>query len=365
MSAVAAGVIALAVALAGCASVRLGEPLGDLADVAPVPPLVEVWERDAGAAFGPSGALVTESCVVVGTRNGEVVVLDGATGRIRGEAEVGQSVEGALAVSDGGRVVFIPTAEAGGGIRALDVQTGATLWRWKGGAVEGGVVRVGGVVVTATRAGLVAGLDAETGEQRWGREGAQGAQILAAPSVIGSLVVVVDDGGGVTGFDAATGAERWVARLGEPVEVGVDVSEGLLVVSTVRGLIVRLDPETGTEVWRVRTERPVRLTTAASRSGAVALGGTDGVVRVLDAATGTERWRWRSDANVSARPVWLEGHLAVGTQDERLVLLHAETGAEVWSTELKGRVKSALVVGSERLIVLSEPRHVVAFEGAR
>jgi outer membrane protein assembly factor BamB len=55
------------------------------------------------------------------------------------------------------------------------------------------------------------------------------------------------------------------------------------------------------------------------------------------------------------------GVVYVGTADRRLVALDAATGAETWSTTLRGRVKSALTVADGRVVVLTEPRHVASF----
>jgi len=354
----------LAGLLGGCSALNLGRGLGQEVDDPPGFPIERMWERDVQAAFGPSAALLTDQYVVVGTRRGEIVVLDRTSGDSEGAVELGTSIEGAFAVSADRSVVFVPTADRNGGVTAYDVMRGQRRWVWKGGAVQGGVVRVEGTVVTATLAGTVAGLDAATGEPRWVHEATDGVQVHASPVVMGSDVLVADDQGHVRLYDAAGGALRWTADVGEPVYATPTSAEGAVFVSTTRGSIHKLDAATGATQWTVRAEAAPRLTAAAVADGVLLVAGTDGIVRQLDVATGDERWRFTSDGVVASSPLPFGGYVAIGTMDERVVVLDGDTGHEVWSTEVRGRVKSAIAAGGGMLVVLTEPRHVIAFRTA-
>lgn len=354
--------LCLLLLLSGCSTINLGEPLGEVDAEAPATPIEPLWERDADAAFGPAAAYVTGAYVVVGTRKGEVVVLDREDGAVLGRGEFGQSVEGQLGVSPDGRVLYVPTAEVKGGVEAFDVSRGVRLWRWRGGAVQGGVARVGAMVVVGMLDGRVVGLDAETGTERWTTQAS--GQIQAPPVVVGGDVLIADDSGRVARLDPSTGAARWAVELAQPVYAAPAVADAGVYVSTARGAVVRLDAGTGAQRWRLDTDRVLRATTASVSGDRLAVGFTDGSTRVLDAATGAERWRHTIDGNVGARPAWVGDALAVGTMDERLLVLDGATGRELTASPLRGRVKSALAVGGGLLIVLIEPRHVVAFHAA-
>ncbi len=350
----------LALVLSGCTTLDLGQSLGEVDRDAPQGPLVRVWEQAAGAAFGPSGAIVTREFVVTGTRQGELVVMETATGRVRGSVSLGESIEGQVAVSPDGRTAYVPTAHARGGVVAYDVADGAKRWTWRGGGVQGGAVRMGDVVVASTLAGVTVGIEAASGEERWRRDGQPGAQVHAAPVVLGESAVVIDDRGRVTAFDPASGAERWTAELGAPVYAS-PTAAGDLFVSTTRGRVARLGAEAGQVVWSVQDSATVRASSALVLAEAVVVGFSDGTVRALDRETGAERWRTDVGAVVSSKPAFSSGRLWVGTMGNRLVALDAETGAQTWSAELRGRVKSDIAVGGGRVIVLVEPGHAVAF----
>lgn len=348
--------------LAGCSSIRLDGPLGAPAEGAPTFPLERAWERDAQAAFGRGAPYLTDQYVVVGTRRGEVVVIDRDDGRTVGVGEFGTSVEGPLAVSASGAVLYVPTADRDGGVSAYDVRSERRLWRWEGGAVVAGVARLGGTVVTATLDGRTVGLDADTGAPRWTSRPDTTAQVHAAPLDLGGGgVLIADDRGRVRRLEARTGAEVWSVDVGAPVYETPAMRDGGVYVPTTRGRLVALDAATGAARWTYDAEAVLRLSTPAPAEAVVAVGQTDGAVVALDRATGAVRWTYRTDGNVSAAPLWAGGVLLVGTYDERLVALDGATGREVWSDALRGRVKSAMAVSSNLLVVLTEPRHVVAY----
>lgn len=350
---------------AGCASIRLGGPLGDRSDGGPRLPVERVWERDVQAAFGPGGPHLTSRYALVGTRRGEVVILDLEDGEIAGAQGFGESIEGSVGVGPSSSVLYIPTAERRGGVTAFDVRVGKRLWEWQGGGVVGGAVIVDGVVVVGTLDGRTAGLDAATGEVRWEDAPDSPRHIHAAPLAIdGGRVVLVDDRGRVSVREAATGAAVLTVEVGEPIYRMPARDGQYLYVATTRGTLARVDLATGTARPLYVTGGDLRMTTPAVGALGVAVGLTDGSVVAVDPATGDVRWTYRTDGNVSAAPLWVGETLFVGTMDQRVVALDGRTGAEVWSDTVRGRVKSALAAGGQTLVVLTEPRHVVAYRTA-
>ena len=355
---------ALAVALGGCSALNLGGPLGAPVADGPTPPLAQDWDQAVGAGFGPAAPYVTDRFVTVGTRRGEVVVLDRETGRQLGAVSLGNSVEGQIAVSAGGEILYVPTAEDKGSVTAYSVATGTERWRWRGGPVQGGVVLAGDRVVVSALDGTTVGLDAETGEVAWTRASPAGVQIHAAPALAGLDVIVADDKGAVVRLDRQSGAVRWTADVGQPVYATPTADGADVFVSTTRGRVARLNAATGATTWSVDAAATLRATSAAVSGDAVIVGFSDGTVRALNRATGAERWRHTSDGTVTAQPAVFGDHVAIGTMDRQLVVVEAATGRAVWSAELRGRTKSALGVGGGRLYVLVEPGRVVAFRSA-
>ncbi|HEX8385697.1 MAG TPA: PQQ-binding-like beta-propeller repeat protein, partial [Rubricoccaceae bacterium] len=227
--------------LGGCGSIQVDRPLVPAApSAAPTPPLVEVWEVDVEGAFGPAAAAVGGGRIAIGDRKGDVVVLDGPTGRRVGRLSFGASIEGGLVLSPDGLTVYVPVARGRAGVVAYAVREGARRWTWRpdsaAQSVDAGVALTGDVVVAALHDGSVVGLDAAVGTERWRQPGADRAQNHASPvALTGGLVAVADDQGAVRALDAATGAVRWTGDVGAPVYAAPALATGRLFVPTTRG----------------------------------------------------------------------------------------------------------------------------------
>lgn len=372
-SALVLSLLLIASATSGCASISLERPLVPVVPAeAPAPPLAEVWQTDVDAAFGPAAPVVAAQRIAVGVRNGRAVVLDAATGRRVGSLDVGQSIEAGLVLSPDGAVLYVPVSRGRFAVVAHAVTTGERQWGWRPASpaemVDAGLALAAGVVVAPLHDGTTIGLDAMTGAERWRLAGADRAQNHAAPAVLpGGRVAVADDRGGVRVLDAATGAVVWTASAGAPVYAAPTVAGDRLLVSTTRGTLSAFDAATGAFQWTTRFDPSglARVSSAAILSDRAAVGLTDGRVVALSLATGEAAWTWTGTGAVVGQPLAAGPTLYVSTMDERLVALDAATGQETFSATLRGRAKSAMTVADGRLIVLSEPRHITAFEATR
>jgi outer membrane protein assembly factor BamB len=353
--------------LAGCTTVQLQQPLlpEPPAAAVPAPPLERAWEVNVQGGFGPGAALLAGGHVIVGTRRGELYVIRADTGARVGSLRVAGSINGTPALSEDGRVLYLPASD--GGVVAYGLVSGRTLWRWRGGPVSAGVTLAGGHLIAATRDGALVGLDPLTGAERWTfqarAEDDASAQFHAAPVTVGADVLVADDRGTVRRVDGATGALRWAAPVGAPVYHTPAAADGLLAVPTTRGTLVVLRLADGAERWRaaIGVAGRTRVSTPAVSGGRLFVGGSDGSVRAFDAASGAALWTHSSDGNVRAQPLAIGPLVYVGTLGRRLVALDAADGTERWRTTLRGRLKSAMLSTGTHLVALTEPSHVIAF----
>ena len=364
--------------LAGCETIRLGQSLqvnedavtteggseahAHLTTQAPEPPLVQAWRVDVQAGFGPAASLVAGGRVLVSSRIGEVHVLDVGTGRRRGKIELGESIEGAPVLVDGGLLV-VPLLAGRYGLVAYDIVNGSRVWRQRDMHQAAGLLLAQGVLIAAALDGTVRGLDPESGVERWAIQPDPRSSFVATPTAFatGSSVAVADDQGRVTTLDPTTGRILWTAELGAPVQETPTAVSGLLVVPTTRGRLIALDAETGAVRWMHQAESETARFAAPASSEAIFVGASDGILRRLDAQTGEVVWTARFDGNVAAAPLIAGELIYVSTLGSTLAALDAETGARVWETELPGRSKSALVAADGFLFVLAEPRYIYAF----
>lgn len=331
-------------------------------------PLAEAWQDNAQAAFGAESVVGGGGIVYVGTRQGEVLGYDGATGDRLGYLEMGDSVEGPLAID--GTTLYAASTGSRGEVQAHDLRAGKRLWRRKMEPIESGVLLAGGRIVVVEAGGTVQALDAKTGETTWSHEPESAAMVKAASVRAGELIVVADVMGHVRALRLSDGAVVWTRDLAAPVFATPAVSGDLLYLSTTQGHLIALDASTGNErrravVQPIVTTAPqpvaVRLTAPAISNGLVVVGGSDAVVRAFDATTLRPQWSHTFEDGVAAAPVFAGPLLYVATLGGELAAFNASGGAPIWTGEVRSRVKSALAVIDGRLIVLTEPRHIVAF----
>jgi outer membrane protein assembly factor BamB len=176
-------------------------------------------------------------------------------------ANVGKG-EGRIGVRQGpvvadGRVY---AAAIYGGVHALDLQTGKTIWTYQPAKVKkqdklrlsGGPGVGEGLVVIGTLDGQVIALDANDGSEKW-RAKVPG-EVISAPAVGQGIVFVRSNDGRVTAFDASNGTQKWfnprelpalTVRGNAPVVVG----PGVLFIGNDDGSVAALAMQDGRTIW--------------------------------------------------------------------------------------------------------------------
>lgn len=368
----------LLVLSAGCLKLKLGEemvPDGDdwamegasalRQNVTPVsidPPLYEQWRYDAGAGVGPAGALIVNDIVILGNRKGMVHGVRLSDGKRMGRIKHNAPIEGGMAMGEG--MLFLPMAGDKRSVVAYELWSGKKQWARKGSPVEAGLIYTDGKVIAADAEATVYALDPKTGEPFWETSLHEKSTVVASPIVVDDQIYVLDEHGVLYVLSLDSGELLWKKNIGVPV-YNTAASDGrLLFVPTTRGQLFALDLEDGGEVWQFSVaDTTVRFSTPAysPKSKHIAVSATNGEVRMLDAATGEVKWDTRLDGAISTPPLITNQTIYVGTMRRMLHALDTETGIELWSHEVKGRVKSAVTAYGNNLIVMAETQQVISF----
>lgn len=217
-----------------------------------------------------------------------------------------------------GGVVYVRT---GGGertrphLRALDAQSGETLWRHGTVGEAGAPIAVSDNTVYLTDGDGLHALDTRNAEARWHRalSGAEGS----IPVVSHGSVYVVDVTAGLVAFDARTGEERWRA-LGERDIVGPPVAaEDAVHVGGDR--LVSLSPTDGHVVTEFEEAGdPV------GRRGDTLYAVDEATLRAFDVGDGRQRW-WYATGSATAGDTIVRGIHGV-TPLDGAVYVHAVDG---------------------------------------
>jgi outer membrane protein assembly factor BamB len=126
--------------------------------------------------------------------------------------------------------------------------------------------------------------------------------------------------------------------------------------------MLAVNARSGRIEWRFDTNSErIRLASPSIKDGVIYFGASDGFVRAISTNFGAHKWRAQMSAAINAQVLVAGHYIYVGTMHNKLVALDFETGGEVWSTGLRGRIKSAMAVAGGGIVVLTEPRYVSMF----
>jgi outer membrane protein assembly factor BamB len=154
----------------------------------------------------------------------------------------------------------------------------------------------------------------------------------AEPIVAEGLVFFGTFKGLLRGLDADTGEERWKLDLGGPVKHSPCYADGKVFAATMAGVVVAVEAKTGKEVWRFRAAR--RGGFAASPAvwrGGVFLGDRAGDLYCLEAATGAVRWKAPLGTMILQTASVRDGKVAVAAEDLVPRQFDAATGKQLWA----------------------------------
>jgi outer membrane assembly lipoprotein YfgL len=172
-----------------------------------------------------------------------------------------------------GKTLFVAGSE--GAVAAIDVDTGADVWRVAlNTKLSAGVGADGRIAAVTTIENELVAMSA--GKELWRQK--LGAATLTSPLVAGDRVFVLSADRSVSAFDGASGRRLWrQTRSGDALVLGQSGVLGAVDDTLVVGLggrLVGMNPKTGAVVW----EAPV----AVSR-------GTNEVERLVDLVAGVSR----------------------------------------------------------------------------
>lgn len=243
------------------------------------------------------------------------------------------------AIADG----RVYAAAVEGGVRAFDLQTGATVWTYDSDLpLSGGPGAGDGLVAVGSLEGDVIALDAATGAEKWHAKVVN--EVIAAPAVGQGMVIVHSNDGRVTAFDAATGERSWFWNREMPLLTvrGNDapsLGPGYVFVGNDDGTVTALSLADGRELWSQVIAEPdgrTELERMADVDGTPTL---DGATLY---ATSFKRQTLAIEAP-SGRPIWAHdsgGPGRVGIASDRVLVtdpdgivwaLDKNSGSALWS----------------------------------
>ncbi|KXF79776.1 outer membrane protein assembly factor BamB [Enterovibrio coralii] len=259
-------------------------------------------------------------------------------------------------------------ADRNGVVKALDVETGKTLWEVdleddKPVLLSGGITASYGKLYIGTETGELIALNEETGETEWKTD--VNGEVLAKPLADEGLVVVNTGRGELSAYDAETGEQRWknasdVPNLtlrgdSSPVSISGGVFWGMA-----NGRLGAAFLENGNIIWQqpiaspkgaTEIDRLVDVDASPVISGSLLYAvGYNGQLVAIDLRSG--RPAWKRTYSSSTDFLVAGSYLFLVTDKDHVVAVDARSGTELWQNrDLEYRQLTAPVAISGYVVV--------------
>jgi len=222
------------------------------------------------------------------------------------------------------------------------------VWsRGLGGLVEFPAVVADGVAYVANERGTITALDMGTGAVIW-RHATPHGKMASSPAVWGAALIVHGMDGHVWVLRRSDGKVLWHYDVGSPVESSPIVVDGVDVFGAWDGEIVALDLRTHRVRWR-RDDGCKITSSAAYAAGTLYLGDYCGRVLALSARTGALRWSAGVDGRVYGTPAVADGRVFVPSSDGDSLTAFTTHGRRLWQRLVGGYVYSSPAVWHGRV----------------
>lgn len=254
--------------------------------------------------------------------------------------------------------VYIGTGD--GALDKLDGATGSLRWRYKtlGMSIPAAATVLAGKVYLGSQEGTVYALNASDGTLLW--QFHTNLAVVASPTAVNGIVYIGSSDGNLYALNASTGKPLWHYRVG-PANVAlvantVIVSNGVVYGSSSdevsQSYLFAVDATSGAQRWRIRIQNQ-RFTAPQAANGVLYLaswalkqeGGpdiTDSYVYAFSAKDGSLLWRSNKIGDfILSTPTIVNGVVYSGSRDSYLYAFKADTGKLLWHTNVSGEIYSS------------------------
>jgi outer membrane protein assembly factor BamB len=248
-----------------------------------------------------------------------------------------------------------------GNVWVLDRATGRERWHyWVGSPIESSPVVRHGIDYFGAWNGRLYALDLRRHRLRWSRD--LGAKITSSAALAGSRLFIGDYGGRIWALSQRTGATRWVRSVNGRVYGTPAVAHRRVFVPSSTGGSLTAFTTSGRYLWRIGTGAYV-YSSPAAWGGRVFFGSYNGVFYAAAARTGRILWEHGLGGPISGAAVVVDGVAYAGSFSHRIVGVDVRSGRVLIRfphgdyVPVSGNGKRLLFHGYSRLYAV-EPRRV-------
>jgi eukaryotic-like serine/threonine-protein kinase len=301
-----------------------------------------------------------KEAIAVGTRAGELCVL-GANGGVRmADFSSGDELT-APASFDGETLVYCGWD---GVTRAVEWRTGGELWLHRGRAdIVAAPTAWRDLWLVAARDGCFTAL--KHGEPVWTHQNA--GALVATPAIWGERAILTDEDGDVTAINLDNGKVMWSIKLGGMQATPCIARDpknrdlALVIVASWQGEITALELKRHEHGWlpseesRWEYDLEGEVWASPAVSGNVLIlgswAGEGGVLRALQLDTGDDLWTLQLMGRITASPIISRRVVYVASEAGEILALRLEDGAVLWRESVDCSVQGTPLIMNGALYV--------------
>ena len=319
------------------------------------PPFRQVWSRSVETLI-EFPAVVSDGVAYIGNLRGSVYAISMRGGGIVWRYDIpGGKMAASPAVVGPNLVVH----GMEGNVWVLDRATGRPVWRYHvGSPIESSPVVRDGVDYFGAWNGNVYAVDLRKRKLRW-TFGA-GYKITSSAALAGGTLFIGDYGGRLFALSTANGRERWSGSVNGRIYGTPAVSHGRVFVPSSTGGTMTAFTTGGRRLWSVGTGAYV-YSSAAVWGGRVFFGSYNGQFYCVSARTGNVLWTVSTGGPISGAAVVVAGVAYAGSLSGRIFGVDARSGRVLVRfphgeyVPVSGNARRLLFHGFSRLYAV-EPR---------
>lgn len=180
-------------------------------------------------------------------------------------------------------------------------------------------------------------------DKKWsdsvGEQGDVELYIRLGPVLVGDVIYAASADGDVTAIDRNEGDDLWSVSTDESLIGAVGAGDGLVLVSTVDGVLIALSSEEeGKELWRAKLSSEM-LAAPQAADGVVVAQTIDGKITGFDKNNGTQLWQYNATVPTltlrsSGSPVLDNGIAYIALASGRVIALNVLSGLQLWEQQV-------------------------------
>lgn len=229
-------------------------------------------------------------------------------------------------------------------IWALDITNGSLVWKR---ATEGGIAsspiadKSLKLVFFGSEDGTYSAVDYKTGRISWSVT--TGDKIRSTGRIAHGYVFFGSDDGRLYAVLANNGREMFKPDIASPIRTTPFVTDNRVIFGAESGELFGYELN-GMKKWGFRTKKAISSSPFVDLEGVCYVGSFDNFLYALDAESGYSQWRFRTNGPIISSPTVDNNIVYFGSADGKLYAINTQTGKEKWVFETAKPIVSSPIV---------------------